>query len=121
MEGLLSLVSPARHISDSTAAGMIAAIPGIPNYDAFGFEVIPGTGWNGDVGAGTRVRLFDAATFDFLGDLPLTPFALVSGTAPARGRFAFFDRSGQRLYVIVEADPRSGIANGFGIQSFDVF
>jgi len=120
-EGSLGAVSPARHVSDSSATGLIAAIPGIPDYDAFGFAVIPGTGWNGDPDSGTRVKLFDSTSLELLSDVPLTPFALVSGTAPARGRFAFFDRSGERLHVIVEADPQSGIANGFGVQSFDLF
>jgi len=121
VEGRLIPVSPARHISDSITAGAIAAIPGIPDYDGFGFAVLPSTGWNGDRSADTRVKLFDANTLAFVGDVALTPFTLVSGTAAARGRFVFFDRAGARIHVIVEADPASGVVNGFGIQSFDAF
>ena len=118
-EGTLTGVSPARHIGDSASAGLIAAIPGIPNYSAFGFELIVGTGWNGDVTADERVALFNSATLSFQSDLPLTPFSLGSSTAAARGRFVFFNNLGTRIYVIVEADSASGFVNGFGIQSFD--
>jgi len=118
-EGRLTGISPVRHLNDSPLAGLIAAIPGIPNYSAFGFELIVGTGWNGDVTADERVALFNSATLSFQSDLPLTPFSQGSSSAAARGRFVFFNNLGTQIYVIVEADSASGFVNGFGIQSFD--
>jgi hypothetical protein len=120
VEGTLPGTSPVRHLDDSNTAARIAVIPGIPDYDGFGFAVIPGNDWNGDRSADTRVKLFDLGTLSFQQDVALSPFTLGSSTVPARGRFVFFNRLGTRAYVIVEADSASGLANGFGIQSFDV-
>lgn len=120
VEGRLDGIGPVRDLTDSTAAGRIAAIPGIPDYDGFGFAVIPGGGWNGDRTADTRVKLYDTRTLGFQQDVALPPFTLGAMNAPARGRFVFFNRLGTRMYVIVESDPSAGLVNGFGIVSFDV-
>jgi hypothetical protein len=119
-EGRLAGLANVRHLSDSTRAGMIAAIPGIPDYDGFGFAVIPGGGWDGDVLGDTRVRLFDPANLSSRGALSLPAFVLGASSHPARARFVFFNRLGTRLHVIVEADRASGLVNGFGVVSFDV-
>jgi len=120
VEGQLQGLGLVRHLSDSIPARTIAAIPGVPDYDGYGFAVIPGGGWDGDRSDDTRVELFDASDLSLERKLALPAFSLGSTSAPARGRFVFFNDLGTRLYVIVEADPAAGLANGFGLVSFDV-
>ena len=111
VEGQLAGVTSIRHLSDSTEAGMIAVIPGIRNFDGYGFSDSIGT---------DRVDLFDSTSLALAGSFDLPDFVLGATTRGSRGAFAFFNRAGTRLHVIFQIEPGGGLAAGYGLVSFDL-
>ncbi|MDB4951718.1 MAG: chitinase [Gemmatimonadetes bacterium] len=62
------------------------------------------------------VRSYDNAYLALKGSIPLPSFAGAGGAAVAAGgRFAFFNRVGGKLYVLVKADPSGNLARDWGL------
>jgi hypothetical protein len=109
--GSLAGVLYIRHLDHSSTTDKVAVIPDVE-------WTVDGD----DVSANKTLRLYDVvddAFVNFDRSIELTRF-LVSGSAyQAYGRFAFLSSDGTRVFVVVQADPAAGLANDYGITTYD--
>jgi hypothetical protein len=110
--GSLTGVLYIRHLDHSSTTDKVAVIPDVE-------WTVDGD----DVSENKTLRLYDVvddAYVNFDRSVELTRF-LVAGTAyQAYGRFAFLSADGTKVFVIVQADPAAGLANDYGITTYDV-
>jgi len=90
--------------SQSPAGGAWAAVPDNDYWD--------------DVVRDIEVQLHDPETFAFLERHPLPPYITDNGLVPSHGRFVFHSADGSRLYVLVQPDPDTAPALGFGLVTY---
>lgn len=94
-----------RWAEHSTAAGRIF--------------VVPQGGW--DAPNTTVVEVYGPQYLEAKGEVPLPRFpGAGTSTWDAYGRFAFVNAAGTRYYVLVQADPNSGMALDWGIVTAEV-
>lgn len=70
--------------------------------------------------ADQTLRLASASTFLETASIDLPDFVVQGDIHASRGQFAFFASSGDRLYVVVEAAPESGLLWDQGIVAYDI-
>nr|WP_164021029.1 PKD domain-containing protein [Pyxidicoccus trucidator] len=91
-----------RHLTHSTAANRIA--------------LVQGSYWEPTLGREVRLYMPDFLGFDQ--SVPLPRFKVNGTDFDSYGRFVFYSAAGDRLIVVVQADPDSGLLNDFGIVTF---
>lgn len=97
---------PFQYAADSSAAAQMAAIPAASWY-------------MNTIIDDTEVWIYQDQAFIFQKALAL-PYFISSGSAyPGHGRFAFYDSTGTRLYIIMQADTASGLTQDFGVVTYD--
>ncbi|WP_164002395.1 PKD domain-containing protein [Pyxidicoccus caerfyrddinensis] len=100
--GTLSGAGSIRHLTHSTAANRIA--------------LVQASYWEPSAGKSVRLYLPDALGFERSIALPAFK---ANGTAyDGFGRFVFYSAAGDKLIVVVQADPSSGLLNDYGIVTF---
>lgn len=100
-------LTPYGSLAESASLGMLAPIQGV--YP-------PSTPTSPD----TQVQLLRSDYLTPAGTLALLPFTTPSGSYPAHGRAVFFSNDSSRLYVVAQADSTSNLANGWGVEVFDI-
>ena len=70
-------------------------------------------------GSPMDLRLFDSSSFGFEGVVPLPVFTGPGGPVPAVGRYVFVPSEGDRVYVLVQADPAAGLPNDWALVVMD--
>jgi hypothetical protein len=96
LEGLNSAIG-VQHADDSWAVAKVAAIP---------------------VTSDSEVRIFDDRLFTLQNEIALPHFTVGGSDYPGHGKFVFFDSTGTRLYVIMQADAAAGLADDFGVVTY---
>jgi hypothetical protein len=88
----------ARSLAHSVASGRIAIAPrgNVQDQEAY-------------------VRLYDATSYEALGERTLPTFMTGGNSVPTSGRFVFFSADGAELYVLVEAVSDQRLARRFGV------
>ena len=103
--GHLQGMSVVQWAAQSTAAGRIFALPG--------------SSW--DAQAAPELRVYESGFLAYRGAVALPRFVVPTvGSFAAEGRYVFPTADGQRLYVLVKADNASGIAQDWGIVTYDL-
>jgi hypothetical protein len=99
--GKLPGISFARWVEHSSAANRIYAFDS-PNWGST---------------PATVLRVYDPAYLNFLGTVPLPKFVVPATGAEydAHGQFVFVDSTGKWVYMLVQADPVSGMAKDWGL------
>ncbi len=87
-------------LADSAAAGKVFAVPA---------ERVSGDG------ADRELLVFEAGSLSLTRRVPLTPFSVAGQQYPSHGRFVFADGTGARVFVVVQADQVSGLAEDYGV------
>jgi hypothetical protein len=100
--GALPGVSGIRHLTHSTAANRIALVQ--ESYSS------------SDVGR--QVRLYTPDFLNFDQAIALPPFKANATEYASYGRFVFYSAAGDKLIVVVQADPSSAMLNDYGIVTF---
>ena len=99
---------PMAGLAESASLKRLAVISvGYPNLN-------PGTSYD------TQVQLLTNDYFNPAGTLALLPFTTPAGTFPAHGHHVFFSSDSSRLYVVVQADSSSNLANSFAVEVLDM-
>jgi len=93
-----------QYVFDSIAAAQVAIIP-LPQND--------GTTTIDD----TELWLFDQY-LDIMKFMALPHFMNGGSDYPGHGKFVFYNSSGTSMYVIMQADAASGLANDFGVVTY---
>lgn len=70
-------------------------------------------------GSPTGLRVYDSAYLAFQGTVTLPTFWSPSGAVSSTGYYVFPGQSGDRVYVLVQADPAAGLANDWGLAALD--
>jgi WD40 repeat protein len=96
-------VSSIGAFAESAAINRFALIAGAPVY--------PSTTTND----GT-VLLFESTYLKSVGQFVLPSFSVNSVSFQAHGKWVFFNAASTELYVLMEADPKSGLLNDFALQ-----
>lgn len=96
LEGLNSAIG-VQHADDSWAVAKVAAIP---------------------VTSDSEVRIFDDRLFTLQNKMALPHFTVGGSDYPGHGKFVFFNNTGTRLYVIMQADAAAGLADDFGVVTY---
>lgn len=105
--GSIEVPGTIGHADHSSAAGLVAAVPGAP------------AGWWSDPVDQTDVYLFEDSFLAAQEPVTLPVFPLGAGeSAASEGRFVFFSSSGQQLVVVVQAEAESGALFDFGYFVF---
>jgi len=87
-----------QYAADSATAAQMAAIP---------------------ADSDTEVLIYDDQSFIFQKFLALPYFTSNGSNYPGHGQFVFFDSTGTRLYVIMQAGAASGLIWDFGVIAYD--
>lgn len=82
------------------------------------------SGTNGRVyivssGSPTGLRVYDSAYLAYQGTVQLPTFETPSGPVSSTGYYVFPSQSGDRIYVLAQADPAAGLANDWGLAVLD--
>jgi hypothetical protein len=97
-----------RHLDHSSAAGKLVVLP---SDDVVG----------GDRNSRKKLRVYD--TSDPLSldrQIDLSPFLDAGADHPAYGRFAFISADNTKVFVIIQADERSGLLNDHALVIYDL-
>jgi hypothetical protein len=89
-----SLGVTVKHLSHSTAANKVIAIPQTPD---------------------TQLQLYGYDFLSFDSSVPLPIIPLNGLTYPVHGKYVFFSAAGTHYYAIVQADANTGMLNDFGV------
>ncbi|RPJ59324.1 MAG: hypothetical protein EHM23_14460 [Acidobacteria bacterium] len=93
------------HVCHSAEIGRIAVIPRLTSS----LEAI-----------GTELWVYDYETLGRRAALTLPSFP-PDTTAASHGRYVFYDNAGTKLFVLLEANPNSGVTSGrYGVAVYDV-
>lgn len=93
-----------QYAAHSTAAARIAFIP-LAQWDT--------NKWIDD----TELWMFDQS-YGLLKAIALPHFVTGVGDYPGYGKFIFFDSTGTNMFVVMQADAASGLANDFGLVKY---
>jgi uncharacterized protein (TIGR03437 family) len=93
--------------AESASLGLLATIQG--SYSA-------STSTSPDI----QIQLFHSDYFTPAGTLALLPFTTPSGSYAAHGTAVSFSKDSSRLYVVAQADSTSNLANGWGVEVFNI-
>jgi hypothetical protein len=99
LEGNVSL----NRLASSSAAGRIAAIPTFSTYSP-------------EIQNDGHVRFYDYTWMRYQGRAILPDFAHGGQRFKAHGKWLHFNAAGTALYVIMQADPGSGLLNDFAVH-----
>jgi hypothetical protein len=103
--GSLQGMSAVQWVAQSTAAARVFALPGATN---------------GAEGA-SELRVYESAFLAYRGASVLPRFNVPAvGSYAARGRFVFPRADGARIYVLLQADPTSGLPQDWGLVIYPV-
>lgn len=91
-----------RQITHSSAAGKVAAIP---EYDV---------SFN-RTSDDTEVQIFDDESLALEKSVSLPRFSVNGSRYAGHGRFVFYDSTGVKMFVVLQADAASGLLNDHGI------
>lgn len=105
--GSLADIKLIIHLSHSTAANMVAAIPQNTN--------LPPAAEKRD----NKIWIYDYQFLSLKWKYALPSFSLNSKTYTGHGKFVFFSSDGARLYAILQADGSSGMLLDYAIAVFD--
>jgi len=97
LEGL-NYVIGLQYAADSSAAAKVAAIP---------------------LTSDIEVRIFDDQLFTLQNELALPHFTANSSSPVGHGRFVFYNSLGTKMFVILQADPTSGLLNDYGVVTYE--
>ncbi len=92
----------------SGALNQLAVIPKIPPYTQ--------TTATDD----TAVKLFDATSFNPVGQFATTPFSVNSTSYPAHGRWVFYNSSASALIIVTQADGAAALTQDFAVENVDL-
>lgn len=102
--GALQNLASVQHLTHSSAAGLVAAVPA-------------NTFSNSQ--ADREVQLFNYDFLTFNSKVTLPYFVLSSTSAfPGHGRFVFYNSAGTAYFVVIQADSSSGMLNDYGIVTY---
>ena len=112
-EHALDMVPPKKHLdlqfqyaADSSTAAQTAAIPAASWY-------------LNTIIDDTEVWIYDDQSFIFQKSMALPYFTSSGREYPGHGKFLFYDGTGTRLYVIMQADAASGLLNDFVVVTYE--
>ena len=97
-----------RWASHSPAGNNIAVIPRFWNY-----------WWDDSPQFDQEIHYYTTDFHVYRGKALLPSFVVESGSWQARGRWLFFNNSGTKQYVVVQADEESGMLYDFGALTID--
>ncbi len=101
--GALPGLTSIRHLSHSSAAGNVMAIPdnpwGVTNMD-------------------TEVRVFGYQFLTALQTIPLPHFMVGANAYAGHGRFVFYNSTGVKSFVVLQADTGSGMLYDYGVVTY---
>jgi hypothetical protein len=100
--GSLSDLSSIMHLSHSSAAGKVAVIP---EYAV-------------QLAADTELQVYSYAYLVFENSITLPHFLVNSNHYAGHGRYVFYNSLGSKIYVILQADPTSGLLYDYGMVSY---
>jgi chitinase len=101
--GALQGMSAVQWVVQSTAAGKVFALPGAT--------------FNGE--GASELRVYDSAVLAYRGASVLPRYNIPSvGSYASHGRFVFTRADGARVYVIVQADGAAGLAQDWGVVTY---
>ncbi len=67
------------------------------------------------------LRVYDEAFLAYKGTVDLPKFKVPGGASfDVNGQFVFVDSSAARVYVLVNVDPNSGVAQDWAIATYDM-
>ena len=102
--GALQNLSSVLHLTHSSAAGKVAAVPA--------------NTWS-KAEADREVQLFNYNFLTFNSKVTLPHFVASATSAfPGRGRFVFYNSAGTAYYVVIQADSTSGMLYDYGVVSY---
>ena len=100
----LSALNRVEHLSHSGAVDKLIAIPGIDLISPDDED--------------QEVQIYDSISFNYERKVSLPMFKVNGRRYPGHGRYVFFNREGNAYYVILQADESAGLANDFGIATY---
>ena len=101
--GTLSEVDRILHLNHSAAADNFALIPMAPEW------------WHDDqTVSNDQIQIYGYEILEFRDSLALPTFLANGEPYQAFGRFVFHNAAGDRLYVVLQAGPDSGLVNNVG-------
>jgi hypothetical protein len=106
--GSLTNLERIRHLTHSSAAGLILAIPS--KGSAADFPRFPSPGTN-------HVLIFGYENLDLQRTLTLPEYVVNGLPYDAIGRFVFANAAGTQYYVIVQAEEGAGLLQDYGVVS----
>lgn len=104
MQPKMSLGMQSRYVSDSSAAAQLALIPASLLYS------------NVSIGD-TELWMYDH-NYGFLNSIALPHFMNSGSDYAGHGKFVFFNSTGTTMFVIMQADTASGLADDFGLVTY---
>ncbi len=103
--GTLTSGSLIRSLTESASLGRIAAIPYSYQYAT---PQVPDN----------QVLLYDSAYLEPAGIFQLPNFMVNGNSYQAHGQQVFYNQASTSLYVVMQADPSSGLLDSFAVQIF---
>jgi hypothetical protein len=64
------------------------------------------------------IRIYDYAFLNFNQQITLPKFIVLGNLFTSHGRFVFSNSTGTSYYVVVQADPTSGLLYDYGVVTF---
>ncbi len=102
--GALENLSFVRHLSHSSAVGKVAAVPDNTYSDST---------------ADREVQIFNYDYLTFDSKITLPHFVVSASSAFAgHGRFVFYNSTGTKYFVVIQADSSSGMLYDYGVVSY---
>ena len=102
--GSLSELSLIEHLSHSSAADKVIAIPGAD--------------WIPPDDEDTELQIYDYDFLNFEESVSLPNFIVNGNAYPGHGRYVFFNSDGSAYYVVMQADETSGMLYDFGVVAY---
>lgn len=104
--GKLSQISLVGHLSHSVPQKRIVVVPGVFPFSREQPE--------------NEVQFYNYEFLSFAGRLRLPDFEVEGQSFVGRGKFVFVNNGGTRVFVVMQADPTSGLLNDFGVLTFSL-
>ncbi len=101
--GALPNLASIRHLSHSSAAGNVIAIPD--------------NSWN-TTNLDTEVRVYGYQFLTFVQSIPLPHLVVGNNAYAGHGRFVFYNSTGAKSFVVLQADTGSGMLYDYGVVTY---
>lgn len=101
--GALPNLASIRHLSHSSAAGNVIAIPD--------------NSWS-TTNLDTEVRVYGYQYLTFVQSIPLPHFVVGNNAYAGHGRFVFYNSTGAKSFVVLQADTGSGMLYDYGVVTY---